>query len=212
MIETVTDDRDRMLLSRWSSLLPGHVGLGVDLVRRYADPGRRYHGLDHLAVVLDGVDLLSGEASQLPLVLLAAWFHDAVYDVRRDDNEERSAQLAEQELAAAGLGPADVAEVAWLVRLTASHDPAPGAANGAVLCDADLMVLASDEAGYASYVSAVRAEYAHVSDEDFRRGRAAVLEQKLSLPALFHTSRGHARWEAAARRNLQGELAGLRDG
>lgn len=212
MIEAVTDDRKRMLVSRWSSLLPGHAGLGLELVRRYADPGRRYHGLDHLAAVLDGVELLSREATEPRPVLLAAWFHDAVYDVRREDNEERSAQLAEQTLSEAGLPPTDVAEIARLVRLTTTHDPAPGDANGAALCDADLAVLAGDERAYSAYVSAVRAEYAHVGDDDFRRGRAAVLEQLLSLPALFRTSFGHARWEAAARRNLSNELGLLRSG
>lgn len=198
------------LLPRWTRLVPGHPGVGEDLLNRYGDPARHYHGIDHLETVLDAVGVLSEEADRPRLVLLAAWYHDAVYDVRRDDNEERSAQLAEQTLACTDEDPLRIGEVARLVRLTERHDPADGDADGAVLSDADLSVLASDGLAYAAYASAVRAEYSHVSDEDFKAGRAAILEQLLSSASLYRTGLGRSRWEAAARRNLSHELAGLR--
>lgn len=177
---------------------------------RYADPARHYHDLRHLRDVLDRVALLTPDPDELRAVLLAAWYHDAVYDVRADDNEERSAALAEQALSAAGEGAAVVLEVTRLIRLTASHQVTPDDRNGAVLCDADLAVLAGDEQSYALYTSAVREEYAHVDTESFRRGRAAVLERLLELPVLFSTSHGRAHWEAPARSNLTAELASLR--
>lgn len=198
------------LLSRWVRLVPGRPAVGADLVSRYADPARHYHGLDHLETVLDAVDLLAKEAARPRPVRLAAWYHDAVYDVRRDDNEECAAQLAERTLRGPDEDPLDVGEVARLVRLTQTHDPAHGDSNGAVLSDADLSVLAGDSRAYAEYVSAVRAEYSHVSDEDFRAGRAAIVEQLLSSPALYRTRLGNSRWEAAARDNLSRELARLR--
>lgn len=197
-------------MSRWEPLVPGKPGVGKDLLSRYGDPARHYHGLDHLETVLDGVDLLSAEAAQPRLVLLAAWYHDAVYDVRRDDNEERSARLAQQTLTGTDEDPFAVAEVARLVRLTTTHDPADRDVNGAVLSDADLSVLAGDRAAYEAYVSAVRAEYSHVSDDDFKAGRAAILEELLSSAALYRTRLGHSRWEAAARHNLSHELTRLR--
>ncbi|HYO33759.1 MAG TPA: metal-dependent phosphohydrolase [Nocardioidaceae bacterium] len=203
-------DDDLTLLERWSLLLPQRPDLGTDLVARYADPARRYHDRRHLSDVLDRVAELAAELDDSRAVMLAAWFHDAVYDVRAGDNEERSAQLAEHALAAAGEGTAMVLEVARLVRVTASHQVAPDDRNGAVLCDADLAVLAGDEQSYARYSSAVREEYAHVDTESFRRGRAAVLENLLALPVLFSTSYGRAHWEAPARYNLNAELASLR--
>jgi predicted metal-dependent HD superfamily phosphohydrolase len=211
--EPTSGDRDPQvarLLSRWTALLPLRSAVGVDVVDRYAEPIRHYHGLDHLEAVLDAVDALASEAAGPRLVRLAAWYHDAVYDVRRDDNEEQSARLAERTLTGTDDESLDVAEVARLVRLTATHDPAADDSNGAVLCDADLSVLAGDRAGYAAYVSAVRTEYGHVSDEAFRSGRAAVLEQLLAMPTVYRTAAGRSRWEAPARRNLRSELARLR--
>ena len=90
-----------------------------------------------------------------------------------------------------------VDEVARLVLLTAGHDPEPGDANGAVLCDADLAVLAGPPDAYAAYASAVRAEYGHLSDEEFTAGRIAVLERLLALPAALPPARRRRRVDAA---------------
>jgi predicted metal-dependent HD superfamily phosphohydrolase len=190
------------LLARW----PGPEPLGADLLRRYAEPHRRYHTTEHLAAVLGHVDELLNEVDDADAVRLAAWFHDAVYDPSRDDNEERSAVLAERMLAETGLPAGTIAEVARLVRLTTTHDPAEGDRNGAVLSDADLAILAAPPDGYAAYAAAVREEYAAVPDELFREGRADVLRSLLALPALFRTASARERWEEAARHNLRTEL------
>ena len=141
---------------------------------------------------------------------LAAWFHDAVYDPHRADNEEASAHLAEEVLPGCGVAEDLVASVARLVRLTAAHDPAGDDHDGAVLCDADLAILAAGPERYGEYIADVRAEYAHVDDETFRVGRAAVLEALLGHDALFRTPVGRTTWEERARHNLAAELALLR--
>lgn len=182
------------------------------LTERYREPHRRYHDLRHLHEVLQGVDDLAGHADDPAAVRWAAWFHDAVYDVRRDDNEDRSADLAVRELTEAGLDPATTAEVARLVRMTAIHDPPPGDANGAVLSDADLRILAADPWRHAEYVVDVRAEYAHVPDDLFCQGRADVLRTLLGADRIFRTPTAFERWEQRARANLAGELRRLEAG
>ncbi|MGW6888015.1 HD domain-containing protein [Streptomyces chartreusis] len=176
------------------------------LLTRWQEPQRRYHTLAHLTAVLDRVDELAGYADDPDVVRLAAWFHDAVYLPDRSENEERSARLAERALTEAGV-PADrTAEVARLVRLTITHDPAPDDRDGQVLCDADLAILAAPPSAYAAYTAAVREEYHFVPNDAFREGRAAILRQLLDLPSLFSTPHGKKEWEATARYNLAGEL------
>ncbi|WP_067827852.1 HD domain-containing protein [Nocardia inohanensis] len=200
------------LLDRWIELAgPSAREVGEDLIHRYQEPHRRYHTVDHLAYMLTVIDDLAADAKDPAAVRYAAFFHDAVYAVDRGENEERSAQLAETVLPGLGVDAETVAEVARLVRLTAGHHPDPADANGAVLCDADLAVLAADEPIYAAYTAAVRAEYAHVPDEFFRPGRAAVLEGLAAQEHLFRTPAARARYEAAARVNLAAELADLQD-
>ncbi|MFI5964991.1 hypothetical protein ACIA8J_22850 [Streptomyces asoensis] len=177
-----------------------------DLLARWQEPQRRYHTLTHLTEVLDRVDVLAGHAADPDVVRLAAWFHDAVYLPDRSENEERSARLAERALPEAGVPARRTAEVARLVRLTVTHDPAGDDPDGEVLCDADLAVLAAPPAAYAAYTAAVREEYHFVPNDAFRAGRADILRQLLALPRLFRTPYGSERWEATARYNLRGEL------
>ncbi|MBL1078991.1 metal-dependent phosphohydrolase [Nocardia sp. 2] len=205
-------DTDAILLERWNALAgAGARAAGEDLVRRYGETHRRYHTVDHLAAMLAVIDDLAADAADVDAVRYAAFFHDAVYAVDRGDNEERSAVLAETVLPALGVSAERVAEVARLVRLTSGHHPDPADRNGGVLCDADLAILAADESGYAAYTAAVRAEYAHVPDELFRKGRAAVLQGLIQQERLFRTPTGRARYEVAARANLAAELAALTD-
>ncbi|HUQ60549.1 metal-dependent phosphohydrolase [Lentzea sp.] len=205
--------RTDALTARWDGLLgrltrDDPTATGRELIDRWAEPHRRYHDLAHLTAVLDAVHDLAGHAEDLDAVRLAVWYHDAVYAGAPDD-EENSARLAEADLTGLALPPALVAETARLVRLTATHDPAPGDSNGETLCDADLAILAAGRADYARYVEAVRAEYPHVTDETFRAGRATVLGNLLALPTLFRTPAGQQRWESAARANVAAELASL---
>ena len=184
---------------------------GARLLAGWREPHRHHHTEDHLRAVLDVVDAYADRARRPDLVRLAAWCHDAVYDPRAggDANERASADLGDALLTAAGLPTTAVTGVRRLVLLTAGHAVGPDDPDGALLCDADLAVLAAAPDDYDRYAAAIRREYAHVSEPDFRAGRAAVLRHLLALPALFRLPEPHARWEAPARANLTRELSTL---
>jgi predicted metal-dependent HD superfamily phosphohydrolase len=199
------------LLGRWRDLVDDEAA-GRELLARWSEPHRRYHDIDHLRAVLRAIDELARHASDADAVRLAAWFHDAVYRGRPGRDERESAELAASILPSLGVEAAHVTEVIRLVELTATHQPAPADADGAVLCDADLAVLGGDPDAYAAYAAAVRAEYEHVPDGEFRTGRIAVLERFAFRDPLFHTSTARNRWEQIARRNIDTELSLLRGG
>ncbi|PZF96218.1 metal-dependent phosphohydrolase [Micromonospora deserti] len=208
-----------VLLDRWRAAArkAGAAGpaavtdAGAGLLARWREPHRHYHTVAHLTAVLDVVDAYAGWADRPDLVRLAAWCHDAVYDPRAegDANERDSAALAETLLTRLGLPAGAVAEVRRLVLLTAGHAADPADPDGALLCDADLAVLAAPPPAYDRYATAIRREYAHVPDPAFRAGRARVLHALLALPALYRLPPLAARWEAPARANLTRELTTL---
>ena len=99
--------------------------------------------------------------------------------------------------------------MARLVRLTETHQPDDADPNGCALSDADLAILAAPQDRYDEYVAAVRREYAHLPDDVFDAGRAAVLGALAGKPHLFHTAYAREHWEAPARANLERELAAL---
>lgn len=171
----------------------------TELVERWSEPHRAYHTLEHLLLVLE---LLAAQGAQAP-TMLAAWFHDAVYDPTSTHNEADSATLARASLAR--LDRADLADrVATLIMLTAEHTAAPDS-EAAMLLDADLAILGQPPAIYLRYVEGVRAEYAHVGDENFRTGRSAILRGMLERARLYqHPAFAHL--EQPARANIAAEL------
>lgn len=186
------------------------------VVGRYRAPDRQYHDVRHLRWVVRHVDEL---ATRTPpddpgAVVAAAFHHDAVYDVDRHDNEARSAELAVRSLTSLGWAPDRCERVAAMIRATAhldaASDTAPDDTGTAVLLAADLAVLAADPAGYGDYVRAVRREYRHLTDAEWRAGRAAVVATFLARSAIFPPGLDLGHWEQRARANLTAEAATLR--
>lgn len=209
----------KTLLTRWESLAPGQSTLGEDLLDRWQESHRAYHNSAHLLEMLNHLDRLA-EAELPRAVLLAAWLHDIVYEGHPGDDERASAALAREVLPQRGAATVGEAEaVAQLIEATAAHRaPAPTGALAeagitnhqiSLFFDADLAILAADEARYRRYTAGIRQEYAHVSDGDFRRGRAEVLTGLLERPTIFATDAARELFETGARANIARELAEL---
>lgn len=196
------------LTRRWAHRFPEHPQLGAELLSRWSEPHRVYHGPEHLLNVLEGIDRLTRGAPSSELVL-AAWFHDAVYDGRAGQDERDSAELARQRLTGPDWPANTGRRVADLVLVTVDHCPDPRDLDACRLVDADLSVLGGDNEEYERYRSTVRREYAHVPDEQFRAGRAEILRGLLAKDTLFHDPRAVTLWEGRARENLEREITQL---
>lgn len=181
-----------------------------DLSRRYSEPGRAYHTLTHIAALLVVVEEFAGGAADLLALRLAVWFHDAVYDARRTDNEEQSAAYAAGVLQSSVLLPPTRAAVERLILATKTHEAAPDDGDAALLLDADLAVLGAAPADYDRYAQAIRQEYAWVPEDRYREGRRKVLGRFLERPRLYHTPPLFARLEVPARENLRRESESLK--
>jgi predicted metal-dependent HD superfamily phosphohydrolase len=195
--------------SRWNTEeVAAHLTeeLREDLLARWSETHRKHHTISHLHATLDAVGLLAdaGIDFDREAVELATWFHDAIYEIGRDDNEDRSAELAYELLESSPIRD----EVARLVRVTKTHKVADDDVNGAVLSDADLSVLGSEPLRYRAYAATVRQEYADVPDEVFKPARVQALSALLEGP-LFHTTVARQRWEERARQNIAEEIAAL---
>lgn len=173
----------------------------------YAEPGRHYHNATHILACLQTFDELRELAESPDEVELAIWYHDAIYDPTRQDNEARSAELAVEVLASVGL---DASSQSVYALIMATDHRQPSATNDQrLLVDIDLSILAAAAPAYQAYTEAVRSEYGHFPDALYRPGRAAVLKKFLERPVIFTTEPGKARWEQRARENIEEEIRGL---
>jgi predicted metal-dependent HD superfamily phosphohydrolase len=187
--------------------------LRTELIRAYRAPERHYHDLRHVETLLALARQHGAALSDPDAVEAAIWFHDAIYDVRRDDNEQRSAELAGARLAGAA-SDQRIACIAAMIRATAGHVlptlSEPGTrADCALFLDMDLAVLGSPPAEFAAYEGDVRREYAFLSEPQWIVGRRRVLENFLARPTIFLSEAFRRTHEDPARQNLAQALARL---
>jgi len=192
-----------------TAALPARVQL--DLLRRMGSPDRHYHGLDHLAALWIrhkrygvGTPFVSRRLSRL--IACAILFHDAVYDPTRTDNEVRSAELWEKS-APMNLPRRDVDWVANTIRATADHlapHPARTLRQRARrwLLDLDLTPLGDEPALFDRNTRALRAEYQHLAEAEWRRQRKAFLHKLQNARGLYHSHPIAAVYASRAHRNL----------
>ena len=175
-----------------------------ELIARYSEPHRRYHTLQHLEECFARFDEIRDLAQHPAEVEIALWFHDAIYDPRRDDNEARSAAWAKSSVPDASAGE----RIHALVMAT-RHESEPHGADARLMVDVDLSILGAPERRFEEYENQVREEYVFVPDSEYRRGRQAILQRFWSRPTIFSTRTFIERYEAQARANLARALARL---
>jgi predicted metal-dependent HD superfamily phosphohydrolase len=193
----------------WSRLdaTGGEASAFDRLEAAYGEPHRAYHTAEHIRDCLDRLDESTNGPIDPPLEA-AIWFHDAVYDPRRDDNEAASTTLAGQLLADARIPAGSAIEVRRLILLT-RHLDIPSDPAGRLICDVDLSILGRDPAEFQEFERSIRAEYAWVPEPQYREGRARILAGFLARPELYQTPYFRNRYEESARRNLQALIARL---
>src|SRR4029453_2250719 len=65
-----------------------------DVLLRYSEPHRHYHTRQHPTECFEKVEDIILLAEHPAEVRIGVWFHDAIYDTQRQDNEQRSADWA----------------------------------------------------------------------------------------------------------------------
>jgi predicted metal-dependent HD superfamily phosphohydrolase/dephospho-CoA kinase len=177
-----------------------------DLCRRYAEPHRSYHTLEHVRACLRDLDRAG--SPDAAIVEMALWYHDAIYDPRTHDNEERSAIFAEESMRANRLADELIRRVTRLIRATKTHNASVDRL-APLFVDIDLAILGAPPAQFAAYERGIRAEYHWVPEFIYRRERARVLRQFLAREPLFNTERLRAALEQRAKVNLRIAVDGL---
>lgn len=180
----------------------------------YVNGSRKYHTLEHIGWGLARIDEMEMDDRtrgskhvdrDWDLIRFAFWYHDAVMRGAGDD-VHRSAAMASSAMDC--IDPSASPTVARLVMAT-SHERIPRSMDAAVICDADLSILAASLETFDHYEELVREEWAHVPDNLFYAARYVILNRFAKRPWIYMTDYGRALWERPARVNLSRSMGAL---
>lgn len=172
------------------------------LLAAYREPSRRVHGLDFLLECFSTLRQWRAEVEQFDALALAIWYHDALVDPQRHDNEARSARLAAEHLAGSDAPPETIRVIRDLIIATRPGEKAQSA-DARLLNDIDRAVLGASPERFDRYERNLRYENAHIGDFIYRRKRIEQLQNLLSRSQVFVTDFAHAELDTPARENMR---------
>ena len=195
-----------------NAIKPAKVNaLWQDIAVRYNETQRAYHSLQHIQQLFSQFEQIKHQLHEPHIIALALYYHDVIYDPRRSDNELKSAEYAVEALKGY-LSAEQCQHIYALIMMTASHElheclDKDTVSDAAYLLDMDLSILGTPWSEYQVYAQAVRQEYRHIANEDYRTGRIAVLKKLLAHPVLYLTAYYHNHFELQARDNIKREIS-----
>ncbi|HET9913128.1 MAG TPA: hypothetical protein VFQ13_14630 [Anaerolineales bacterium] len=209
MIDILEDRWKRLWLRLHVDLVPQLVF--DELIQAYSSTDRFYHNLTHIHSCFSIFDQTKFLAVHPEEVELAIWFHDAIYDTRRDDNEQKSAEWAEKIISQFGLSSSATERVSGLI-LATRHRAEVWDTDAQLVVDVDLSILGADPETFWRYEENIRKEYAWVPESLFRSKRAEILRSFLNREYIYYHKQYRGMFEEKARSNLKQAVAKLSDG
>lgn len=204
------------LHTQWSRLSSEYGGspsviesLFKNLVEHYSAKDRAYHTLSHIQSLLSMSESLSGKFQSYEAVCFAIWFHDVIYNTKKSDNEEKSAEFAADALTRLGVSEQTITIVREMVLATKHHRGANLSWDTKAFLDLDTSILGAPEEIYKEYSRAIRKEYSWVLSFLYRKGRKKVLNDFLERERIYFTEEIGSKYEAQARHNIAEEIRAL---
>ncbi|HZH64930.1 MAG TPA: hypothetical protein VEY10_08550 [Flavisolibacter sp.] len=175
----------------------------------YGNSERYFHNLLHLEQLYAALSPLKPRIDDWDALLFSLFYHDIAYDVVQyvleNDNEERSAEIAEKALTAIGFPATKAKRCRHHVLATKTHRPTSDADTNFFI-DADLSILGQPWDDYHKYMKNIRKEYIIYPDNIYHSGRLKVLKHFLKMERVFKTEHFHNLYEATARENMSREI------
>ena len=115
------------------------------LKEKYSEKGRFYHNLSHVKTLLNLLEPLKDKIQEHNAIRFSIWFHDVIYNTKRNDNEEKSARLASEMLGKLHVNTETIIFVSDLILATKGHSGNNLSEDAKLFLDMDLAILGMSE-------------------------------------------------------------------
>ncbi len=194
LINKYTDNKD-VINTFWQELLKNYEGK-----KRY------YHNLSHISELLQFYYEFESTIIKKEVVLFAIFYHDIIYDVKKNDNEEKSADFAKQRMFDLSIQTEKIELVYNYIVASKHHKIENNDTDLAFFLDFDMAILGKDWSNYLKYTQKIRKEYSIYPNILYRKGRKKALSHFLENKKIYKTEVFFNRFEKQARENMQKEL------
>lgn len=179
-----------------------------EIVSRYSEPHRFYHTLNHIDQCLGEMTPVKSSLYIPEAVELAVWFHDIVYTISNNDNEEKSAQIAKNFCQKNISTQALTRQVESHILATKHTYPSENLDSQHV-ADIDMAILGQPADIFKNYEAQIYQEYSSFySLPDYQQGRISFLKTLLTHP-IYSTDYFKSKYEQSARINIQKSIQDL---
>ena len=176
---------------------------------KYTETSRAYHNLSHIKTLLNLLESFREQVQDYDAIRFSIWFHDVIYDTKRNDNEAESAGMAARMMDLLHVNPEITHLTGNLILATKDHGGMNLSYDAKLFLDLDLSILGTNEETYKEYSKAIRKEYAWVPASAYREGRLKVLKRFIERDDIYFTNEMQAQYEIQARKNIRAEIEAL---
>lgn len=153
----------------------------LEVLDRYNELHRYYHTTEHLLQVMNSLEKNGAMSVEL---FLAAVYHDAVYDPKLNDNEERSADLFVEHSKTSDLNADQKNKIKQYILDTKTHKASDAVSQALITADLDILEQPLDK--LIAYEKQILREYQFVDYKIYKPKRLDVLNSLNTNGKLDH--------------------------
>ncbi|NQY06548.1 MAG: hypothetical protein HRT68_10285 [Flavobacteriaceae bacterium] len=196
---------------RWFSLIGKDDVISKNsleaILKHYQDEARYYHNIRHIDSMLSQAKTYPDQLNDVVSVEFAIWYHDVIYNAKLQDNEEKSADYAVNDMSQLGCSSEVIAKTKQLILSTKKHQILLNEnQDNAFLLDFDLSILGKSWEVYYEYTEAIRREYSMYPKSVYNPGRKKVLKRFMERERIYFTELYCNQFESKARENIKREI------
>lgn len=178
------------------------------IVTSYNSPGRYYHDLSHLEYMMKQALRYKSRLTDPDTLMFSIFYHDLVYNPLRNDNEDKSAVILNDDLIKMGVSGKQIEKCQKQILASIDHNSREDEDTNYFI-DFDLAILGASPELYLDYSVKIRKEYAVFNDLEYRTGRRKVIKHFLEMNRIYKTDIFYENHEQPARKNLKKELENM---
>jgi len=199
-------DEYKSLIGTYSNNEKQTQSFWLELKREYESKTRHYHNLSHILELLQFFHEFENKIIEKDIVLFAIFYHDIIYDVKKNNNEEKSAEIAKKRMNELNFSTEKINLCYGYIIATKLHKIEQKDSDLAYFLDFDLAILGKDWDDYLKYTGKIRKEFSIYPNILYRKGRKKALNSFLDSDRIYKTTDFFNKFEIQARKNIRKEI------